>query len=159
MSVAPTAFAAQPQKDSQEVSGLLSDVKSEAVQLRNDTEEMKSFTMSKLTWQSHAAKITEIKGHVNNAGELLMKLNNARGSASPWQQDAIDRITPLLKDMAASVTSTIEHLAKNPGRLQTAPYKDYVTANDELASDLAKLISDYVDYDKTAKGRADELGP
>ena len=151
-----TVCWAQTSKDSKEVSGLLSDVKTEAVQLRHDADEMKSFTHSTLTWQSHAAKVEEMKRHVNNAGELLTKLDNAKGAASPWQQQAIDRITPMLKELASNVTSTIEHLNQRPKLLHTGPYADYVSANYELASNLAELISDYVDYGKS-KARSDEL--
>ena len=61
LSSAPAVFAGPRPNDSEEVTKLLSDVKSEAVQLKDDTEDMKSFTMSKLTWQSHAAKIEQIK--------------------------------------------------------------------------------------------------
>lgn len=148
--------AAQTPRDSKEVSALLSDVKTEAVQLRHDADEMKSFAHSKLSWQSHAMKVEEIKKHVNNTGELLTKLENERGTASPWQQQATDRITPLVKELASSVTSTIEHLNQKPALLHTVPYVDYVTANYDLASNLSELISDYVDYGK-AKARSDEL--
>jgi len=151
-----TVCAAQASRDSKEVSALLSDVKTEAVQLRHDADEMKAFTHSTLTWESHARKVEEIKEHVNSAGKLLTKLDNAKKDASPWQQQAIDRITPLLKELASSVTATIDHLSQKPKLLHTAPYADYVAANYDLASNLAELISDYVDYGK-AKARSEEL--
>lgn len=151
-----TVCAAQASKDSKEVSTLLSDVKTEAVQLRHDADEMKAFTHSTLSWESHARKVEEIKEHVNGAGKLLTKLDNAKKDASPWQQQAIDRITPMLKELASSVTATIEHLSQKPKLLHTAPYADYVAANYDLASNLAELISDYVDYGK-AKARSEEL--
>lgn len=147
---------AQASKDSKEASRLLSDVKSEAVQLRHDADELKAFTHSTLTWQSHSAKVDQIKEHVNNAGELVSKLDNARDEASPWQQQAIDRITPMLKELAANTTATIEHLNQRPQLLHTGPYADYVAANYEVASSLAELISDYVDYGKS-KARSEDL--
>src|SRR6516162_3187204 len=113
-SAAATVCAAQASRDSKEVSALLSDVKTEAVQLRHDADEMKAFTHSTLTWESHARKVEEIKEHVNSAGKLLTKLDNAKKDASPWQQQAIDRITPLLKELASSVTATIDHLSQKP---------------------------------------------
>ena len=118
-------------KDSAEVSGFFSEAKSEAVQLKHDAEELKSFTRSNLHWKTHAAKVEEIKQHVNKSGELLAKMQNARSTASPWQQQTIDRIEPMLKDIAATVETTIAHLSKQPQQLQTAPYKEYVDANAE----------------------------
>ncbi len=151
-----TVSGAQTSKDSKEVSAILADVKTEAIQLRHDADELKAFTHSNLSWQSHGAKVEEIKRHVNNAGQFLSKLDSARGGASPWQQQAIDRIGPLLKELASNVTSTIEHLNQKPKLLQTGPYVDYAAANYDLASDLAELISDYVEYGRS-KAKAEEL--
>jgi hypothetical protein len=151
-----TMLGAQTSKDSKEVSTILADVKTEAIQLRHDADELKTFTHSTLSWQSHASKVEEIKRHVNYAGQSLSKLDSARGGASPWQQQAIDRIGPLLKELASNVTSTIEHLNQKPKLLQTGPYKEYVVASYEVASSLEELISDYVDYGKS-KAKAEEL--
>lgn len=161
LSLVAFAFAAatsqaQASKDSQEVTNLLSEVKTEAVQLRHDADELKIFTHSTRTWESHSAKVTEIKGHVNNAGALLTKLNNAKGTASSWQQQAIERITPMLQELAANTTATIEHLNKRPQLFHTTPYVDYVNSNYEVAASLSELISDYVDYGKS-KARSEEL--
>jgi len=154
--LATTVSWAQASKDSKEVSGLLSDVKAEAVQLRHDADELKMFTHVDRSWESHVAKVDEIKRHVNNAGALLTKLENAKSKASPWQQQAIDRVTPLLKELASNTTATIEQLNQKPKLLQTGPYADYADANYEVASNLAELISDYVDYGKS-KAKSEEL--
>lgn len=154
--VMTSVCGAQASKDSKEFSGLLSDVKTEAVQLRHDADELKSFTRSKLSWESQSRKVEEIRQHVNTAGALLSKLENARETASPWQQQAIDRITPLLKELASNVSSTIEHLKEKPGLFHTSPYIEYVAANYDLASNLEELISDYVEYG-SSKERAEEL--
>jgi hypothetical protein len=153
---ASTVYGAQTSKDSKEVSSILADVKTEAIQLRDDADQLKGFTRSTLSWESHVRKVEQIKQHINNAGELLTKLDNAKGTASPWQQQAIDRINPLLKELASNVTSTIEHLNQKPKLLQTGPYVDYAAANYEMASHLAELVSDYVEYGKS-KAKSEEL--
>jgi hypothetical protein len=154
--VVSTAYGAQTSKDSKEVSAILAEVKTEAIQLSHDADELKLFTHSTLAWESHARKVEQIRDHVNNAGKSLSKLNNARENGSPWQQQAIDRISPLLKELAVNVTSTIEHLSQKPVLLQTGLYADYVAANYELASNLAELVSDYVDYGRS-KAKSEEL--
>jgi hypothetical protein len=148
--------AAQSVGNSEEVSVLLSEAKREAIQLKQDAEEMDSFVRSKMSWQSHASKLTAIKQHTNNVGELVAKMNNAKATAAPWQQQSIDRITPLLTELAASVTSTIQHLNDNQNRLQHPPYPDYAATNADLASDLSQLISDYVAYGE-AKRKSEDL--
>jgi hypothetical protein len=153
---ASAVYGAQTPKDSKEVLSILGDIKTEAIQLRDDADQLKAFTHSTLTWESHARKVEQIKEHVNNAGKSLSKLDSLRGSASPWQQQAIDRTTPLLKELASNVTSTIEQLSKRPALLQTSPYVDYVTANYDVSSNLAELISDYVEYGRS-KAKSEEL--
>lgn len=150
------ANGAQTSKDSKEVSSILAEIKTEAVQLSHDADELKSFTHSTLAWASHARKVELIKEHVNNVGKSLSKLDTAKRDASPWQQQAIDRISPLLKELADNVTSTIEHLNQRPKLLHTGPYADYAAANYELASNLAELVSDYVEYGKS-KAKSEEL--
>ena len=158
LSAAPTVFASPRPKDSEEVTKLMSEVKSEAVQLKDDAEDMKSFTRTKQqSWQSLAAKVEQIKQHVNKSGELLSKLQDAKAAASAWQKQAIDEITPLLRELAANVSSTIEHLNKNQHRIHTPPYTDYVASTAALATDLSGLISDYVGYGE-AKNKSEELG-
>jgi ABC-type transporter Mla subunit MlaD len=155
LSLVPTIRAAQPSGDSKEVSSILADAKTEAVQLKQDAEEMNSFVHSGLSWQTHAAQLDQIKQHINSTGEIVAKLNNARNAASPWQQ-ATDRITPLLKELAASVETTITFLGHNQERLVTAPYTEYVQANTDFTVDLSQVISDYVAYSE-AKHKSEEL--
>ncbi|HVA72808.1 MAG TPA: hypothetical protein VNF02_06805 [Candidatus Limnocylindrales bacterium] len=150
----PVAFGQST--DSAEVSGLLSEAKTEAVQMNRGAEELRTFTRSNLHWESHAAKIEEIKQNVNRSGELLAKLQNARSEASPWQQQTIDRIDPLLREIAATVESTIDHLNKHPQQLKTEPYREYVDANADLTTDLSTMISDYIAYGK-AKNKSQQL--
>jgi trans-aconitate methyltransferase len=144
----PAAKAANPTTGSSErVSQLLSEVKAEAVALEHDAEDLAVWTRAKqMSWMSHAAKLNQMKDHVNQAGQLLTKLNEARTTASPWQQQAIDRIYPLLKELADNTSTTINHLSANKERINFSPYPDYAKANFELAQELAALISDYVEY-------------
>ncbi|HEV2521393.1 MAG TPA: hypothetical protein VGT24_03350 [Candidatus Acidoferrales bacterium] len=156
-STVPAVFASPRPTDSEEVTKLLAEVKSEAYDLKNDAEDLKSFTRSKLSWQSHAGKVIQIKQTVNRAGELVSKLNDAKASASAWQQQVIDETTPLLRELAANVSSAIEHMNKKQNQIHTKPYADYVAATADLATDLHALISDYLAYGE-AKNKSEELG-
>lgn len=141
--------ADNPVADSPEVSNLLTQAKEHAVQLARDADEMQAFAKTGMSPESHANKINMIKGHVNNLGEVLQRLSDKRGSASPWQQSAIDRVTPFAAELASNIETTIEHLNKNQTRLQTAEYRDFLKANYELSSGLSGLIGDFVAYGKS----------
>ena len=148
LSISPAANARDTSSEScEEVSQLISQLKTEAKALEHDADVLASWTGAKqVSWQSHAGKLNEIRDHVNQAGQLLTKLNEAREEASPWQQQAIDRIYPLLKELAGNTETTIKHLNDNQGRIHFSPYTDYARANYNLAQELAALISDYVDF-------------
>ena len=138
-----------PSGDSEEVTTLLSDAKNEAHLLQRDAAELESFTRRDLSWASHAAKANEMREHVNNTGRLLTELKEARETASPWQQAAIDGIEPLLKELGDNMEFTIEHLNNNQGRLlAAATYKEYAAANYKLAKELTALIDDHIEYGK-----------
>jgi len=147
-SISPAAKAADTSSgSSEEVSQLLSQVKTEAIALERDSEDLAAWTRAKqLSWQSHADKLNAIRDHVNRAGQLLTELNEAREGASPWQQQAIDRIYPLLKELADNTEATINHLSDNRAHIHFPAYVDYAKAGYDLAKELAALVSDYVKF-------------
>lgn len=138
------------QPDSNEVSDLLNQARSEANQLRADASEMESFTRSNLDWQTEASKINQIKEDVNAVGRTLAKLRDEEAMASDWQKTAIERITPLLQELASTTTSVINHLNKDHGRnLNSQEHRDMLKLNADLSADLATVVADFVDYGKT----------
>lgn len=142
--------------DSKEISSMLSDAKTHAMRAATDAADMDSFTHSNLSWQTYAAKIGVIKEHVNELGKLHADLADVRHTGSPWQQNAIDQIEPMLQEMADNLTATINHLNENQAKVHMPEFKDYVHANHDLASDLSALIKDFVTYDE-ARAKAAEL--
>jgi hypothetical protein len=142
--------------DSDHVTKLLSDVKTQAFQLKEDAEYMESFTRSTASWETQAVQITLIKEHVNDLFKQEMKLMDARPNASVWQKRAIDRIMPFLDELGGYTSAVIEHLNASPRNLNTAEYKDFLEANADYAGDLAAMISDFVSYGK-AKNRVEYL--
>ena len=153
----PTTMKAAEAGDSAHISQLLADAKAEAVELKNDSADMESFTRSKLSWESYASKVEMIKGHVNNTGKLLTKLKDAEATGAAWQQTAIKRIEPLLKELAANTEATINNLNENKTKVHFTEFKDYVKANFELATDFEALIRDFVNYGE-AKEKVEHLG-
>jgi hypothetical protein len=153
----PAATKAAVSGTSADTTELLADAKAEAVELKNDSADMESFVRSKSSWQSYANKIEMIKGHVNKTGELLAKLQEAETTGAPWQQEAIKRIEPALKELAANTEATIQHLNGNQTKVHFAAFRDYVKANYELATDLEAMIRDFVNYGE-AKEKFERLG-
>jgi hypothetical protein len=159
ISAAATSLAVQVEgrPDSEQVSTLLSNVKTQAGMLREDASTMESYTRTGgLNWKSHAEAVNRMRDHINEAGRQLSKLQEVRAQASPWQSTAITRIQPLLTELAANTEKAIQYINDNPGRLFMEPYKDYIEANADLSIELASMISDFVNYGDT-KQRLESL--
>src|SRR5882762_2091013 len=74
-------------ENNNEVTQLLEDIKVQAADLERDSDELESFSRSNVSWESHAAELEAMKERINKIGQTIQKLQNMRGSASPWQQE------------------------------------------------------------------------
>ena len=129
-----------------EVAAQLDAANTEAAELARDADEMTSLLHNDVSWESHAAMLGRIKDHVNNMGKIVAKLEEERQEASPWQQQAIDRMVPMLKEIAANTTAAIEHLNQNHERPTTPDYVDYLQQNGDTSRELADMISGVDQY-------------
>ncbi len=152
----PAGLLMAQNRDSEAISKLLDQVKNHAAMASDDAAELESYTRSRLSWETHALQLTQMKEHVNNLLQDASKMIELRDEGSPWQQEAIDRIDPLLPEMAAHLTAMINHYNDNKNRLNMKPYRDFVLANQELIDHAHDLISNFAAYSE-AKSRADEL--
>lgn len=154
LSGALTLSAQNP--DSKQITILFAEMKQHATFAEDDANLLESYTRSGVSWESHARTLDTIKDHVNALGSDFKEAMRLRDEGSPWQQEAIDRVGPLLQGMAAHLTATMEHHRKNPSHVRMPPYLDYVHANQEYAARTSALIHDLVDYGE-AKARSEDL--
>ncbi len=152
----PVGLLAAQNPDSKAISNLLDQVKSHAALASSDAAMLTGYTRSAVAPESHGEQLNLIKKHVNNLLRDASAMKDMRHEGSPWQQEAIDRIEPLLPLMAAHLTATITHFNENRKAVRMKPYRDYVAANERMLADASKLISTFADYSE-AKFKADEL--
>jgi hypothetical protein len=141
------AFAARQEND--QLTQLLSQARDEAVQLAGDADQTESLIRSQASWETHASMLESVKEHVNNMGRIISKLTGARGSGSELQEQAVDRMLPLLKELAANTSAAINYLNQNRTRPPTDPYSEYLRDNAQTAHQLASTISSLLEYEKT----------
>lgn len=152
--IAPALWAAE---ESMAVSKLLADAKTQSYAVSVDASILESYTRQpNLSWESHAAEITRMKDDINILAKTVTQLNASKAQAAPWQATATDRIIPLMQELAADTTKSIEYLNKNPKKLFMDEYKSYLEENSTMSTQLSGLISHYVDYGNT-KNRMDSL--
>lgn len=134
-----------------EVTRLLEQARDKAAELSRDADDMEAMTRSDVSWQSHAMMLDQIKDHVNDMGKIVERLTAMRSSASSWQQQAIDRMLPLMRDIATNTTAAINHLKENQIRPVSGDYTQYLEENANTSHQLASMVSSFVEY---GQGRA-----
>jgi Na+/phosphate symporter len=121
----------------------------EAAELARDADEAESLIRSEANWQAHAEALERVKDHVNNMGRIIDRLTQARTSGSELQEEAVDRILPLAKQLAENTTAAINYLNQNKARPLVAPYTEYLQDNADTAHELASTVSDLLEYEKS----------
>jgi hypothetical protein len=156
--VIPSTTYAQGAKDDPSTTVQLTSAKTIVAKIKKDAVQMESYTRTTgLSWQAHSTTLEKIKADVNELQQNMRGLQSHRAVASPWQQDAIDRITGLVNDLATNMNATIERLNKSRTRPTAPPYPEYLKANTQIASDLAEEIDATIDYAQN-RAKLDSLG-
>jgi len=136
-------------EDSQQLTQVLGEARDEAAELARDADEAESLIRSQVSWETHAAVLDRVKDHVNNMARIIDKLTAARSSGSELQEQAVDRILPLLKELAANTSAAINYLNQNKVRPIGEPYTQYLKENADTAHQLASTVSSLFEYEKT----------
>src|ERR1700735_419411 len=156
--VIPMTSYAQSASDNASVTAQLNGAKPIVAKIKADAVKMESYAQNTgLSWQTHSVTLGKIKDDVNELQQNMRGLQSHRTTASPWQQDAIDRITGYANDLATNMNATLDRLSKSKSRTTTPPYPEYLKANARIASDLADEIDATIDYGQT-KGTLEALG-
>jgi hypothetical protein len=149
---------AQATSDNPSVTAQLNDAKTIVAKIKRDAVQMESYAQNTgLSWQTHSTALEKIKADVNALQQNMRGLQSHRTVASPWQQEAIDRITGFANDLATNMNASIDRLNKSKSRPTAPPYPEYLKANTRIASDLADEIADTIDYAQN-KAKLDSLG-
>jgi hypothetical protein len=136
-------------ESSPQLAQLLDEASVEAAELARDADETETLIRSDVSWQTHADMLERVKEHVNNMGGIINKLGDARSSGSELQEQAVDRILPLLNELAANTTAAINYLNQNKTRPVGEPYTQYLVDNAETAHQLASTVSSLDQYEKS----------
>jgi hypothetical protein len=153
--IAQRAWAVRNAENS-DVQDLLYQAREEAVGLDIDAGQMEALVRSEVDWVDHANQLSLVADHVNRLARIIDKLQSEREKGSPWQQDAIDRITPLLREVSSNTTAAIQYLNRNKAVRPVGNYPTWLRENAESAHELAQLVSDTIKYGQT-KSRLEKL--
>jgi hypothetical protein len=141
---AQTTSAKHNDLDPKQISALLLDAKTMAVQAEDDAMTMESYTQTSIPWGEHASEIAQIEEHVMALNRQATELKAAEGTAEPWQKTVIERIEPYLGEMAKDNQSVIDETDKHPSLFGTPAWNAFVQANASSAAYLGGLIVNFV---------------
>lgn len=141
------AYVARP--ESQQLTQLLSDANDEARELASDAEETQTLILTDTNWVTHALMLARVKGHVDNMALIIEKLSKTQKSGSELQEQAVEQMLPLVKELSANTTAAINYLNQNKARPVSDSYTQYLHKNAETARQLSSIISSLLEYQKS----------
>jgi hypothetical protein len=139
-----------------EASQLLKEIRSSAANLDREGSALESYTRGRLSWESHAKRLTTTKEHINTIGKHLNRLQTIRHEVLPWHQQAIDSILPSAAQVASSTQAAIVHLTENRHYLWAPEYLDHLKTIADHAGQLKKFVDLHLDLAST-QDRLEEL--
>jgi hypothetical protein len=132
-----------------ELTQLLSDANDEAFELARDATDTQMLIRTDENWVDHALMLAKVKGHVDNLALIIEKLNKAQKSGSELQEQAVEQMLPLVKQLSANTTAAINYLKQSKTRPISDTYTRYLEKNAETAQQLSSIISSLIDYEKS----------
>jgi hypothetical protein len=121
------------------VTQLLADAKSQASLLKSDLETLDFFASASGT-QGRSGMAGVYSDRIAALRNQAGRLTDARKDASHWQQVTIDRVVPLLQELASRGEAATRAAAGSK------PSPEYLRATSSLARALYLLISASIDY-------------
>ena len=135
----------------EEASELLVEIKGLSTQLAEDSHYLDLHSRwNQLNWKSHASHLEQIRTDINAMGERLQRLQDIYSMIAPWQQEAVDRITPKAAALATQTEAAIGHLNEYQGRTWTPSYGDPVRAMSDHAEEIRVDVRMFLDYANTS---------
>lgn len=135
-----------------EASGLLVQMKTDAMQVKNIADNLGALDRdgSGNFWQYDATLLNTARTRVNAMDGTLCRLETIRRVSAPWEKRAIGRIAPSVIELSDTTQATMQYLNRNHEALMFPAYTD--EAN--VMYNKANKVIDFVDqYQRRLKER------
>lgn len=158
-SSAPTSDASNT---SNEVSTLLQEMKTKAIQVRDLADQLEALKRdgTLMPWQADAGVLTRAKAQVNAMDEMFYRLQVMRPEALPWQQRAINRVASKVIELTDYVQDAIQNLNHNhlTVHILDNSYTQDVDCIYQRANTIAHSIDQFEEY-AAARNEIQQLSP
>ncbi len=123
-----------------EASQLLQEIRSAAHRLSVHAATVASFRRGGVSWEGHANELTLIREQINAVGERIQRLHAIRHATAPWQQEAIDSVTPMAATLGSRTKAAIRHLNDNRNYLWSETYQEHLNAISSRADQMKESV-------------------
>jgi hypothetical protein len=132
----------------QEARETLKELKGVAAKAAGSAEQLEMISRNpNISSGSHFTPLQDLRLDVNTMGAEIAGLEAQRDSLDPWEQAAVDKVLPLLKEAADNTQSAIHYFNESHLNLWGPDYHSY-TANVERDSDqIAQTLKTYLKYE------------
>lgn len=139
--IVPTAFALAVQPSNPTVvAKLLQQAKTHAALANDDAEFLVSNAQSNFDPRMHAQYLRNVREHANTLFHDYYELQAIRDKGTLQQREAIDRLDPLLRDMATSLATTLQTFNAHPARSNMPSFRERVHRDWESIDRVYKLL-------------------
>jgi len=145
----PTAVAiAAPPSDSTTIAKLLQQAKTDAALANEDAEFLVSNAQSNLDPRMHAQYLRMVREHAAELFRDYYQLQAIQNKGTPQQRAAIDRLDPLLRDMATSLTTTLQTFNSHPARSNMPYFRTRIRGDWESINKVYELLCECTSQNK-----------
>lgn len=134
--------AGNPRLMLEEMHSIAANTSSEAEHLRMDA------SNAALSSDSHLSPLWTLKTDINTMGKEIATLEAERDTLQPWEQQAIGKVEPLLKEAATNTEEAIEFFNNNHNFLWSPQYRAYAERVKKDSDQIAKTLKNYLKYEK-----------
>lgn len=128
-----------------EASQLLKEIRAASHRLTDSADKLRSFAHSRVSWQTHASELTQLREHVNEIGARIERLRSIQHALEPWQQEALESVAKAGVTLAAGTESAIRHVNDNRNHLWSDIYRGHLSTMSTGADQMKRSIAVHLD--------------
>jgi hypothetical protein len=131
-----------------ETSGLFQQIMQRAYTVQNEAEELQELQSEAdlVGWQPEADLMAQTRDDVNAMNEMLCRLRQIERMDSPWQQHAINRVTPKLIELASYTEMAMNYLNSHHDYLYSLNYNADINGIYLRAKRVNQLLHNSEEY-------------
>jgi len=131
-----------------EASNLLQQIKADAVTVSKLADELHTYSYqpNEIDFRFQGSLLNDAREQVNQMDEMLTRLRTIRRVTMPWQQKAIDRVTPAMVELTDSTQSATDFLNGHQDYPFSPSYLADSTNMYKEASRIARSVGRFEKY-------------